>query len=190
MQMEPHFLFNTLNAVTALVELGRQQQAVKMLRNLSVLLKSTLSSTATAKLTLAEEIRIVESYLAIEQERFADRLTVDLSVDADALEGMVPRFLLQPIVENCIEHGISRIREAGLIHASVRKSGDQLQFSIRDNGPGLGGKKEHQGHGIGLSNTAARLAQIYPSNHQITWGEPECGGFEVRIAIPYERAEQ
>ena len=107
MQLEPHFLFNTLNAITTLVELGRQKEAVEMLGHLNAILKSTLKRTTPEKVPLAQELEIVESYLAIEQVRFADRLRIEIKVEPSALEGLVPCFLLQPIVENAIRHGIA-----------------------------------------------------------------------------------
>jgi LytS/YehU family sensor histidine kinase len=100
MQLEPHFLFNTLNAITTLVELGRSQEAARMLLHLNTILKSTLASATPQKVPLSRELEIVDNYLAIEQVRFADRLRVELKVDQRALGGLVPSFLLQPIVEN------------------------------------------------------------------------------------------
>ena len=188
MQLEPHFLFNTLNAITTLVELGRQKEAVQTLSHLNTILKATLLNEAPEKVSLAQELRVVENYLAIEQIRFADRLRVEMSIDPSALDGMVPCFLLQPIVENAIRHGISQIEDDGVIRASIQRKGNLLHLSVRDNGPGLKGKSPHIGHKIGLRNTEERLAHFYPENYGFVSGDAKAGGFEVSITIPYERA--
>jgi sensor histidine kinase YesM len=188
MQLEPHFLFNTLNAITTLVELGRQRQAVEMLAHLNAILKSTLVQEKPQKILLSQELAVIENYLAIEQIRFADRLHVELAIDPRALDGLIPCFLLQPIVENAIRHGISQIEEDGVIRASVRRQGDRLHLSVKDNGPGLQRKSKNAGHGIGLRNTEDRLAHFYPRNYQFTSRSSESGGYEVAITIPYEQA--
>lgn len=123
MQLEPHFLFNTLNAITTLVELGRPKQTVEMLGHLNAILKTTLQRTTPEKVPLAQEIELVENYLAIEQARFSDRLQLELRVDPDALAGLVPCFLLQPLVENAIRHGIANCENEGLIQASATREG-------------------------------------------------------------------
>src|SRR5882757_10311450 len=137
MQLEPHFLFNTLNAITTLVELGRSQEAARMLSHLNTILKSTLASATPEKVPLSQEIELVENYLAIEQVRFADRLKVEMKVDQRALGGLVPSFLLQPIVENAIRHGIAHCEGRGLIEASIKRDGEMLRLEIRDSGPGI-----------------------------------------------------
>jgi signal transduction histidine kinase len=186
MQMEPHFLFNTLNAITTLVELGRQAEAVEALTHLNVLLKSTLSQGTPEKIPLARELEFIENYLAIEQIRFADRLKVEIKVTSAALDGLVPCFLLQPVIENAIRHGIAHLEEEGTIQASIHRDGDKLQFTVRDNGPGLNGQSI-PGHGIGLKNTEQRLSHFYQNDYRFVAKEPESGGFEVSITIPYER---
>jgi hypothetical protein len=187
MQMEPHFLFNTLNAIAALVEDGSQKEASETLAHLNEILKSTLARETPEKITLAQELAVVEHYLAIEQIRFADRLRVDMSIDSGALDSMVPCFLLQPIIENAIRHGISPLQDAGVIHASVERDGDLLHLSVSDNGPGLT-SKTNPGYGIGLRNTEGRLAHFYPQKYKFSAGSGQSGGFEVSITIPYERA--
>jgi sensor histidine kinase YesM len=187
MQMEPHFLLNTLNAITALVEDGSQKEAAETLAHLNEILKATLVRETPEKVTLAQELAVVEHYLAIEQVRFADRLRVEMSIDPGALDSMIPCFLLQPIVENAIQHGISQLQDAGVIRASVERNGDMLHLSVRDNGAGLA-SKSNRGHGIGLRNTEGRLAHFYPDKYKFFSGAGESGGFEVSIIIPYERA--
>jgi Histidine kinase len=189
MQLEPHFLFNTLNAITTLVELGRQKQAAEMLTYLNTILKTTLKRTAPEKVPLSQELEIIENYLAIEQIRFVDRLRVAIKVDANALDGLVPCFLLQPIVENAIRHGISRCEDEGLLEAYARRDGRLLLLRIRDTGPG-GSERPQNGHGIGLKNTRERLTHFYQNDFEMRAQVLDAGGFEVAITIPYERAER
>jgi Histidine kinase len=187
MQLEPHFLFNTLNAITTLVELGRQAQAAEMLANLNAILKRTLERNTPEKVPLSQELEIVENYLAIEQLRFADRLRVDIKVDPGALQSLVPCFLLQPIVENAIRHGIAHCENAGVVEASARKEGNRLRIAVRDSGAGATGPRT-PGNGIGLTNTRERLAYFYPDAYEMEAGPLKAGGFEVAIELPYERA--
>jgi Histidine kinase len=186
MQMEPHFLFNTLNAVTTLVELKRNDEASETLAHLNTILRKTLQRNVPEKIPFAQELQVVESYLAIQQVRFADRLRVKIETTPDALEGLVPCFLLQPIVENAIRHGISRLDGNGLLETSVERVGDMLRLRVRDNGPGLTGSSS-SGHGIGMQNTRDRLSYFYPGAYDFAAIEPERGGYEVTIQIPYER---
>jgi hypothetical protein len=187
MQLEPHFLFNTLNAITTLVELGRQRQAAEMLSHLNAILKTTLQRTAPEKVPLSQELEIVENYLAIEQARFADRLRLDFKVDPNALDGLIPCFLLQPIIENAVRHGIAHCENEGLIEASARREGNRLHLCIRDTGPLHSDRVQPDGHGIGLKNTRERLSHFYAGDHAMIARPLETGGFEVAIVIPYER---
>jgi sensor histidine kinase YesM len=190
MQLEPHFLFNTLNAITTLVELGRQRQAAEMLSHLNAILKATLLRTAPEKVPVFQELEIVENYLAIEQVRFADRLHLELKVDPNALDGLLPCFLLQPIVENAIRHGIAHCENEGVIEASVRRDGSKLHLRVRDTGSARSDQARPGGHGIGLKNTRERLAHFYGGDHAMTAQPLATGGFEVAITIPYERCQQ
>jgi hypothetical protein len=187
MQLEPHFLFNTLNAITTLVELGRQAEAAEMLRHLNRILKSTLKRTTPEKVPLSQELEIVENYLAIEQVRFADRLHIEIKVDPGALDSLVPCFLLQPIVENAIRHGIAHCEENGLVQATARREGNQLRLEVRDTGSPLSSHSK-PGSGIGLKNTRERLAHFYHEAYDMVARPLDAGGFEVAITIPYERA--
>jgi len=187
MQLEPHFLFNTLNAVTTLVELGRREQALETLEHLNTVLKRVLKTNTPSKIPLAEELEVLESYLAIEQVRFADRLRVDINLDPNALDGLVPCFLLQPIVENAIRHGIARCEDNGWIETSAQRVGTRMRLQVRDNGPGLNGRSA-SGFGFGLSNTKERLAHFYQNDYEFRAFQPDSGGFQVSITIPYEKA--
>lgn len=187
MQLEPHFLFNTLNAITTLVELGRQSQAVEMLGYLNIILKRTLERSTPEKVALSQELEIIENYLAIEQVRFADRLRVDITVDPGALHSLVPCFLLQPIVENAIRHGIASSEGQGTVEASARRDGDRLRVTVRNSGQGSS-SSSRSGNGIGLKNTRERLTYFYPERHLLHAGPLRSGGFEVVIDVPYEPA--
>lgn len=187
MQLEPHFLFNTLNAVTTLVELGRREQALETMEHLNTVLKLVLKRNTPNKISLAQELEVLESYLAIEQVRFADRLRVDINLDPNTLDGLVPCFLLQPIVENAIRHGIARCEESGWIETSAQRVGTRMCLQVRDNGPGMNGRSA-SGFGLGLSNTKERLAHFYPNDYEFHAFQPEAGGFQVSITIPYEKA--
>jgi len=189
MQMEPHFLFNTLNAITTLVEFGRQKEALATLSHLNAILQSTLQRTTPEKVPLSQELEMMENYLAIEQVRFADRLRIEIKVEPGALDGLVPCFLLQPIVENAIRHGIANCESEGLVEASARRDGSDgslLLLQVRDSGSGLKAPQQN-GHGIGLKNTRERLAHFYRDSYSMKAQPVESGGFEVAISIPYER---
>jgi hypothetical protein len=187
MQMEPHFLFNTLNAITSLVAHGRNPEAMKTLAHLNTILRTTLQRRAPEKVPFAEELRVIESYLAIQKVRFASRLEVKMDISAEAMDGLVPCFLLQPIVENAIQHGIASKVAGGLIETQVKRVGDILWMRVRDNGRGPIDSKT-KGHGIGMQNTQERLAYFYPDAHEFQAVAPAEGGYEVTIQIPFERA--
>jgi sensor histidine kinase YesM len=187
MQIEPHFLFNTLNAVTTLVELGRREEALETLEHLNTVLKLVLKRNTPSKIPLAQELEVLESYLAIEQVRFADRLRVDINLDPNTLDGLVPCFLLQPIVENAIRHGIAHCEDSGWIETSAERVGTRMRLQVRDNGPGMNGRSA-SGFGLGLSNTKERLSHFYQNDYEFRAFQPESGGFQVSITIPYEKA--
>jgi hypothetical protein len=187
MQMEPHFLFNTLNAVTSLMVQGRNKEAIRTMTHLSDILRVTLQRKAPEKVPFAEELRIVESYLAIQQVRFAGRLDVKVDATDEARHGLVPCFLLQPLVENAIQHGIAPKRQGGSIKACVKRVGDKLWMQVKDDGCGTNSTST-KGHGIGLQNIRERLAYFYPDSYEFHTVSPASGGYEVTIQIPYERA--
>lgn len=187
MQIDPHFLFNTLNSLTALVKFDQKEEALDTLSNLNSLLRTTLASSSPAKVALGKEIQIIESYLAIEQVRFADRLRIDLRVDQEALRGLVPCFLLQPLVENAIRHGIAYCTGEGIVETGAQRRGEHLHLYVRNNGPGASTKTK-SGHGIGLKNTRERLSHFYRDDYDMNARSLAAGGFEVSIRIPYEQA--
>jgi len=186
MQMEPHFLFNTLNALSSLVRLGRNKEASRTLEHLDTILRTTLDRRAPEKVPFAEELRVVESYLAIQQVRFAHRLQVKIEATPEALEGLVPCFILQPIVENAVKHGIAPLEAGGLIETHVKRVGNTLWLQVRDSGQGVAAPAT-KGYGIGIQNTRERLEYFYPNRHEFRAIAPASGGYEVTIQIPYER---
>ena len=187
MQMEPHFLFNTLNAITSLVAHGMNQEAMKTLSHLNTILRVTLQRRVPEKVPFAEELRVIESYLSIQKVRFEGRLEVKIDATDEALDSLVPCFLLQPLVENAIQHGIAPLESGGCVETSVRRVGDRLRMEVRDNGCGPN-VSDTKGHGIGMQNIRERLAYFYPDAYEFEAVAPRGGGFEVRIEIPYERA--
>lgn len=187
MQMEPHFLFNTLNAITSLMAQGRNNEATKTMAHLNTILRTTLQRRAPEKVAFAEELRVVESYLAIQQVRFGGRLQVKIEATVEALDGLVPCFLLQPIVENAIQHGITPLEEGGLIETHVTRVGDRLRMEVKDNGCGTH-SFDTKGNGIGMQNIRERLAYFYAGAYEFDAVAPVGGGYRVTIQIPYERA--
>lgn len=186
-QMEPHFLFNTLNAITSLMVQGKNKEAIRTMTHLSDILRATLQRKAPEKIPFAEELRIVESYLKIQQVRFAGRLEVRIDATDEARDGLIPCFLLQPLVENAIQHGIAPKRQGGSIETCVKRVGDTLWMQVKDDGCGTDSPST-KGHGIGLQNIRERLAYFYPDSYEFCAVSPPSGGYEVTIQIPYERA--
>ncbi|MBN9614881.1 MAG: hypothetical protein BGO25_03635 [Acidobacteriales bacterium 59-55] len=187
MQIEPHFLFNTLNALASLVAQGRNPEASKTLIHLNTILRTTLQRRTPEKVPFVEELRVVESYLAIQQVRFAHRLKVKIEASPEAMESLVPCFLLQPIVENAIQHGIEPTEAGGSIETCVKRVGDRLWMQVCDSGSGTSDSST-KGHGIGMQNIRERLAYFYPDAFEFDAGSRETGGYQVTIEIPYERA--
>jgi sensor histidine kinase YesM len=187
MQMEPHFLFNTLNAVTSLVDQHRNEAAMETLAHLNTILRTTLQRRTPEKVPLTEELELVESYLAIQKVRFADRIQIEITTTPEARRGLVPCFLLQPLVENAVRHGIERKKEGGLIQTRAEKLGDRLWMQVRDNGSGINAARADS-HGIGLANIKERLAFFYPGENQCDIETPSDGGYQVTIQIPFEEA--
>ncbi|MBA2302006.1 MAG: histidine kinase [Acidobacteria bacterium] len=186
-KLHPHFLFNTLHAISTLVH-SNPDSADRMISRLSDLLRLTFDRTGAARVPLQEELEFLQKYLEIEQTRFQDRLTVRYEIDPLTLDAEVPRLILQPIVENAIKHGISPRTGPGLVQINARIQGDQLTLEVRDNGAGLSGSARNQFRsGVGLANTRDRLECLYGDAQQLEFSEGD-GGLTVRIAIPLQRA--
>jgi two-component system, LytTR family, sensor kinase len=185
MQLHPHFLFNTLNSISVLMA-EDVKAARRMLTRLSDLLRASLENKGTHEVSLKEELEFLESYLEIEQTRFQDRLTMRMEVDPKTLDARVPHLILQPLVENAIRHGITPRAAPGLIEIRALRRNGMVQLEVRDNGAGLGaGASESLLKGIGLSNTRARLEQLYGASHRFELQDGD--GLTVTIAIPFSR---
>lgn len=186
MQLQPHFLFNTLNGIAGLVRDNRNKAAVSMLAGLSDLLRYTLENAGKQEVPLKEELEFLELYLDIQQMRFSDRLQIEMHVDPETLDALVPNLVLQPLVENAIRHGTSRRAASGTVGVSARRDDGTLRIQIYDDGPGL---KRDDGakavEGVGLSNTRARLAQLYGDRQEFSLSERGSGGVIATLVIPF-----
>lgn len=185
-ELHPHFLFNTLHAISTLVHRD-PDSADRMISRLSDLLRITFDRTGEPKVSLKDEIDFLQKYLDIEQTRFQDRLTVHVNVEPDALDGEVPRMILQPIVENAIKHGVAGRHGGNQIQITAGRDGDRLWMQVRDNGGGLQVRTlKALRTGVGLSNTRARLDCLYGRHYRLEFSDTH-GGLSVLIAIPFQR---
>ncbi|HEX9563950.1 MAG TPA: histidine kinase [Gemmatimonadaceae bacterium] len=194
-QLNPHFFFNALNAISTLVAERRNDDASAMIARLGDLLRSTFAREGAATVSLAEELELVQRYLEIERVRFAERLRVRLDVAEDAYDAAVPLLLLQPLVENAIRHGIAAAREGGDVSliARVEDRGAQrwLSIVIENSAPAVSVERpggETNGNGVGLANVRERLSMIHGSNHDFSAGWVDGGRYRVRIALPLSTA--
>jgi two-component system, LytTR family, sensor kinase len=178
-QLQPHFLFNTLQSISTLIHRD-PAAADRMLTDLSDLLRLSLRSTASQEVPLSEELDFLQRYLEIMRVRFGDRLVIRVDVSTDVLNAMVPSLVLQPIVENAIRHGMADRPDVGHVAVSGRRSGAALQLEVSDDGPGL--HATTPGNGIGLANTRERLNRLYGGRGGLELIEE--GGLTVRLTIP------
>lgn len=181
-QLQPHFLFNTLHAVSSLMD-EDVRAARRMIARLADLLRTTLDTRDQQEVTLLRELETLQLYLDIEHERFSDRLRVDLQVHPEVLEARVPNLMLQPLVENAIRHGIAPLHEGGRITVSAARDQERLVLTVEDDGAGSGVGQLPEG--VGLRNTRARLARLYPQSHELRIERPSEGGFRIQIVIPF-----
>jgi two-component system LytT family sensor kinase len=183
-QLHPHFLFNTLHTISALMHRDTEA-ADAMIARLSDLLRLTLDRLGIQEIPLKEEVEFLEKYLEIERTRFGDRLTVDMEIEPETLDVSVPNLILQPLVENAIRHGIAPRLGGGRLHIVARRTGNRLWLMVRDNGPGLpAAKLAAFNRGVGVSNTRTRLQHLYPGAHRFEFHQPSDGGLAVTIEIP------
>jgi two-component system, LytTR family, sensor kinase len=183
-QLNPHFLFNTLHAVSALVE--RDPKGVRrMIARLSELLRTTLDGAEEQEVPLEEELAFIQRYLEIMQIRFQGRLVVNSRIASDVQDALVPNLLLQPLVENAIKHGVSKIADAGRIEIQAERHGDSLVLRVRDNGPPLEEHTLRADEGIGLRNTRARLSQLYGPDQKLVLRTVKEGGVLAEVTIPF-----
>jgi sensor histidine kinase YesM len=188
MQLQPHFLFNTLNAITVLVRQHKSQLAEETLGRLSDLLRCVLEDVEAQEVPLRRELEYLRLYLAIQEVRFEDRLTAGIAADPEALDAAVPQMALQPIVENAIRHGIGRHSTAGNIEIIASILDGNLVIKVEDDGPGFSAEGSPRATGIGLANTRARLAQLYGDRGQLMTSNRVGGGAVVTLIIPYHLA--
>lgn len=182
MQLQPHFLFNTLNSISELMH-QNIKLADEMLVRLGDFLRLTLENTGNQSVTLAKELEFLKSYLRIQEIRFQDRLSVTLEIPEETKNALVPNLILQPIVENAIRHGISERSSAGKIEIVASKRDSMLQIRISDNGEGL---KESQRSGVGITNTRTRLHQMYGDSQSLKLANAPDRGVVVTLEIPFE----
>jgi two-component system LytT family sensor kinase len=185
MQLQPHFLFNTLHAISALMHRD-VEAADRMVSRLSELLRLTLESGDRPEVALRQELEFLESYLDIERTRFQDRLTVDVRADPETLEAAVPTLLLQPLVENAVRHGVAARTGPGRIEIETSRRDGALRIEVRDNGVGLTGGAAREG--IGLANTRRRLEQLYGAAQRLELAERPGGGLVVSVSLPWRPA--
>jgi two-component system, LytTR family, sensor kinase len=201
-QLNPHFLFNTLNSISTLVLLKQSETANAMLTRLSSFLRHTLVTQPGGKVTVAQEMETLQLYLGIEQMRFEERLRSDFRVEPDAAKAQLPAMLLQPLVENAIKYGVSPQEEGAEIAIVAQVVGPRLRVTVSDTGPGMTMNNIEAGlpavrptharrdsTGVGLANIRDRLAQAYGEEHRFEIRSPESGGFSVLIELPYETEE-
>ncbi len=188
-QLQPHFLFNTLNAIMSLVRQARNEQAEIMLGRLADLLRAVLDDASAQEVPLRRELEYTRLYLAIEEVRFEDRLRVEFDAQPGLLDALVPHLVLQPLVENAIRHGIGRSAAAGRIAIRARREGDVLQLVVEDDGPGLAVADPRRPAGIGLENTRARLERLHGGAATLTLEERAPHGVAVTIAVPWREAD-
>lgn len=183
-QLEPHFLFNTLNAIAGLVREGRNDVAVSMIAGLSDLLRRVLDDSGKQEVTLGEELEFLETYLEIQKMRFADRLQLSVHVPAEFLSARVPNLILQPMVENAIEHGIGRCAAGGALRIGAARDNGRLTLSVYNDGPRIRDDWEQLRSGVGISNVRARLKSLYGSACALDIRNRE-NGVEVLLSVPY-----
>lgn len=185
MQLQPHFLFNTLNAIAVLVRQQKSRDAEQMLGHLSDLLRGVLEDVDAQEVSLRRELEYLGLYLSIERVRFADRLRVEILADPATQNASVPQLILQPIVENAIRHGIGRSSSASRILISATKLDSMVEVRVQDDGPGLPKSYSPQLQGVGLTNTRARLRQLYGEDGNLEIEDCDSGGVIVTLKFPF-----
>jgi two-component sensor histidine kinase len=190
-QLNPHFLFNTLNAISTLVLEQQTEAANRMVTRLSSFLRHSLDNDPMQKVTLDQELAALKLYLDIEKVRFEERLTLDLDIGEQASHALIPSLLLQPLVENAIKYGIARAEEGGHLRIAARVFAGDLLIELSDDGPGaeLVDAQIPNATGVGLRNTRERLAELYGNRHSFTLSKTEPHGLTINIRIPYEAAD-
>ena len=187
MQLQPHFLFNTLNTISVLMK-ENVQLADQLLLRLSDLLRLSLKSTDNHEVTLREELEFLRNYLEIEQTRFQDRLTVRYDIDERAVEAQVPNLILQPLVENAIRYAVAPQPGPSTVEIRAVRSNGRIKLEVVDDGPGM--SPVTNGSGIGLSNTRARLEKLYGRSHTFQLSPANGKGLQVTVTLPFHTASR
>lgn len=183
-QIEPHFLFNTLNSIAGLVREQRNEAAVNMLVGLSDFLRRVVNDSDRQQVPLAEEIEFTQKYLEIQRARFADRLVFSMDVPADLMSARVPSLILQPMVENAVKHGIAKRVQGGAIRITATRSDGTLMLRVYNDGPSLPAGFEKTTSGIGVQNVRTRLASLYGDAFEMSLRNQR-GGVEASVSVPY-----
>ncbi len=184
MQFQPHFLLNSLNAVSVIVRDRDTVTATRILDHLGAMLRRVMRSDRPPEVPLSEELEFVRQYLAVEEIRFPDRLRPAFDVDESLMDALVPEFILQPLVENAIRHGLSRRMEATLLRIQARRENESVILSVTDDGPGPSSAIESSGAGVGLTNTRERLRTMYGNAANLTLASTPRGGAVAEIRLP------
>jgi len=189
-QLNPHFLFNTLNSISTLVLLKQTERANAMLARLSSFLRYTLANEPTAKVTLAQEVETLKLYLEIEKMRFEDRLRPHFKIESETIGARLPSLLLQPLIENAIKYAVTPAENGADIWLTAAREGQAVRIEVADNGDGSGGEiAASPSTGVGLANIRDRLSQAYGGAHRFDTRQNERGGFSVIIEIPLETGD-
>ena len=190
-QLNPHFLFNTLNSISTLVLLKQTERANAMLARLSSFLRYTLANEPTAKVTLAQEVETLKLYLEIEKMRFEDRLRPHFRIDPETIGARLPSLLLQPLIENAIKYAVTPSETGADIWLTAAREGQAVRIEVADDGDGTGGEiAASPSTGVGLANIRDRLTQAYGASHRFETKKNERGGFSVILEIPYETGDK
>ena len=183
MQLHPHFLFNTLNAISALIR-ESPDEADEMVSRLGDLLRMTLETAGLQEVPFKKELEFLKQYLDIEQTRFQDRLKVEMAIEPETLDGLVPSLILQPLVENSVRHGVAPRPEGGCIKIKAWRDDLLLRLEVEDDGPGLCGDAPLKER-VGLTNTRARVTNLYGDEHGLRLHNAADGGLVVSLSIPF-----
>jgi len=190
-QLNPHFLFNTLNSISTLVLLKQTERANAMLARLSSFLRYTLANEPTAKVTLAQEVETLKLYLEIEKMRFEDRLRPHFRIEPETIGARLPSLLLQPLIENAIKYAVTPAENGADIWITAGREGQAVRIEVADNGNGDGAEiSASPSTGVGLANIRDRLSQAYGGAHRFETRQNDRGGFSVILEIPYETGDK
>lgn len=184
-QIEPHFLFNTLNAIAGLVREQRNDAAVSMIAGLSDFLRRVVDDSDRQQVPLGEELEFTQKYLEIQKARFAERLQFNVDVPAELLSAQVPSLILQPMVENAVKHGIAKRVQGGAIRIAASRSNGTLTLCVYNDGPSLPAGWKTSQPGIGISNVRTRLRSLYGEGFDLSLRNRKPGGVEVSVSVPY-----